>query len=179
MNGAQAPSYYNGGIRPPPMGQHSQNQMASQTQSQSQSQSMQPQGTYASHTLTNYAYPGMISQADLTPAPSSQSSIRPPPMPSHQQQQPQRTSIRPEPKERPLSPLTQDESQMEIITASQIDASKHAASPGKHGFGSLGLTQDPQIQDIVSQMNAMNAVNAANAKLAKSKAAAKGKRGQK
>lgn len=89
---------------------------------------------------------------------------------------------------------------MEIITASQIDAMSSKRDKSRSGgirpsgrsesssptksqmslqFASLGLTQDPQIQDIVSQMNAMNAVNAANAKLKKSKGRHSARNGQK
>jgi len=129
-------------IRPPPI-THTQQQQPPQAQSQS---------------LTNYAYPGMISQSDIN---------------SLSQTQPHSDNVS-EMKQSQL--LTQDD-QLEIITASQIDAirnnqlnhDEHKNDDNHHNehdhddhnnngntlslqFASLGLTQDPQIRDIVNQM---------------------------
>merc|ERR1712129_536985 len=115
-------------IRPPAMG----TQQASQ---KSQSQS-----------IATYAYPGMISQADMM----NHVQLESPVMDKQQSQE------------------EMSQSQMEFITSSQIDAIRSNQFDGNgqgrrssqftqggmtQQFQSLGLTQDMQIQNAVHAMN--------------------------
>eukprot|EP01083_Nonionella_stella_P017831 49952_1 len=160
----------------------------------------------ANQSLSNYAYPGMISQSDISTTANTADDLIPRNDEEHngnkrkdedehddeQQDDENEDEIKQETMQ--ITPSGNDadgkdvikkdahdkDAHMEIITASQIDRitsnqlnnhhddSTQASQGGLSlQFASLGLTQDPQIQDIVSQMNAMNAKFAKLNELAK------------